>query len=173
MHQEYCRRGRTLSSQKVPNRRRDGILSAVTAGAFLVLVGSMFIIHPNLIDKIVNFFNDIKLVSILDQNNIMLPAPASVALHVDVYSAVQQFSIAWGVFLVAMLVVRFAVNSPTGKKAENISDIIFWFGAAYLIQTWLINSAKWFEFWAMILILLGISLIVRAAYLAAAGSMRK
>jgi len=162
-----------LSAQKVPNRRRDGILSAVTAGAFLVLVGSMFIIHPNLIDKIVNFFNDIKLVNVLGQNNVMLPAPAGVALHVDVYSAVQQFSIAWGVFLVAMLVVRFAVNSPTGKKAENISDIIFWFGAAYLIQTWLINSAKWFEFWAMILILLGISLIVRAAYLAAAGSMRK
>ena len=133
----------------------------------------MFIIHPNLIDKIINFFNDIKLVNVLGQNNLMLPAPASVALHVDVYSAVQQFSIAWGVFFVAMLVVRFAVNSPTGKKAENISDIIFWFGAAYLIQTWLINSAKWFEFWAMILILLGISLIVRAAYLAAAGSMRK
>ena len=162
-----------MSAQKVPNRRRDGILSAVSAGAFLVVVGSLFIIHPNLIDKIVNFFNDFKLVNVLGQNNVMLPAPASVALHVDVYSVLQQFSIAWGVFFVAMLVVRFAVNSPTGKKAENISDIIFWFGAAYLIQTWLINSAKWFEFWAMILILLGISLIVRAAYLAAAGSMRK
>ena len=162
-----------MSAQKVPNRRRDGILSAVGAGAFLVVVGSLFIIHPNLIDKIVNFFNDFKLVNVLGQNNVMLPAPASVALHVDVYSVLQQFSIAWGVFLVAMLVVRFAVSSPTSKKAENISDIIFWFGAAYLIQTWLINSAKWFEFWAMILILLGISLIVRAAYLAAAGSMRR
>ena len=162
-----------MSAQKVPNRRREGILSAVGAGAFLVLVGSMFIIHPNLIDQIGNFFNDFKLVNVAGQSNIMLPAPASVALHVDVYSAAFQFSIAWGVFLVAMLVVRFALNSPTRKKAENISDIIFWFGAAYLNQTWLINNAEWFEFWVMIVILLGISLIVRAAYLAAAGSMRR
>jgi len=165
--------GEPLSVRRPPNRRRDGILSAVSAGAFLVLVGSMFIIHPNLIDRIIDFFNDFKLVSVVDQSNIMLPAPARVALHGDVYSTVLQFSIAWGVFLVAMLVVRFAVNSPTRRKAENISDIIFWFGAAYLIQTWLINNAEWFEFWAMILILLGISLIVRAAYLAAAGSMRR
>jgi hypothetical protein len=162
-----------LSSQNVPHRHRDGILGAITAGAFLVLVGSMFIIHPNLIDKVIDFFKDIKLVSVLDQNGIMLPAPASVALHVDVYSAVEQFSLAWGVFLVAMLVIRFAVNSATRRKAENISDIVFWFGAAYLIQTWLINSAKWFEFWAMILIMLGISLIVRAVYLAAARLARK
>lgn len=157
----------------MPHRRRDGILGAISAGAFLVIVGLMFIIHPNLIDKVINFFNDIKLVSILNQNNIMLPAPASVALHVDVYSAVEQFSLAWGVFLAAMLVARFAVNSPTRRKAENISDIIFWFGTAYLIQTWLIDSSKWFEFWAMILILLGTSLIVRAVYLAAAGLARK
>ena len=162
-----------MSSQRVPNRRRDGILSAVSAGAFLVLVGAMFIIHPNLTDKIVNFFNDIKLIDIVPQNNVMLPAPANVGAHGDVYTAVMQFSLAWGVFLVAMLVVRFAVNSPTRRKAENISDIFFWFGAAYLIQTWLINSAKWFEFWSMILIILGISLIVRAAYLAAAGLTHK
>ncbi len=162
-----------MSVQRAPSRRRDGILSAVSAGGFLVIVGSMFIIHPNLIDRIIDFFNDINLVSVVDQSNIVLPSPARVALHVDVYSAVLQFSIAWGVFLVAMLVVRFAVNSPTHRKAENVSDIIFWFGTAYLIQIWLLNSAKWFEFWAMILILVGISLIVRAAYLAAAGSMRR
>jgi hypothetical protein len=162
-----------LSSQRIPHGHRDGILGAITAGAFLVLVGSMFIIHPNLIDKVIDFFNDIKLVNILDNNSIMLPAPANVALHVDVYSAVEQFSLAWGVFLVAMLVIRFAVSSPTRRRAENISDVIFWFGTAYLIQTWLIDSAKWFEFWAMILILLGVSLIVRAVYLAAVGLAHK
>jgi hypothetical protein len=97
----------------------------------------------------------------------MFPAPEHVAQHLEVYSAVEQFSLGWGVFLVAMLVVRFAIGSPNRRKAENLSDIIFWFGAAYLIQTWLINNAKWFEFWATILIVLGVSLIVRAIYLAA------
>lgn len=153
--------------------RRDGILGAITAGAFLVLVGLMFIIHPNLVDKIIAFFNDIKLVNVLDQNSIMLPKPTIVSQHVDVYSAVEQFSLIWGVFLVAMLVARFAVNSPTRRKAENTSDIVFWFGAAYLIQTWLIDNAKWFEFWAMILILLGTSLIIRAVFLAGASLTRK
>jgi len=133
----------------------------------------MFIIHPNLIDKIVNFFNDFRWVDVVSPNNVMLPTPVHIAQHVDVYTAVQQFSIAWGVFLVAMLVVRFAVNSPTRRKAENVSDIIFWFGTAYLIQTWLINDTRWFEFWAMIIIVLGISLIIRAAYLAAAGLTHK
>jgi ABC-type Na+ efflux pump permease subunit len=153
--------------------RRDGILGAITAGAFLVLVGSMFIIHTNLVDKIINFFNDIKLVSITNNNSVMFPAPANVALHVDVYSTVEQFSLVWGVFLVAMLVIRFGVNSSTRRKAQNISDIVFWFGAAYLIQMLLVDSSKWFEFWAMILILAGISLIFRAVYLAAAGLAHK
>jgi hypothetical protein len=168
-----------LSSRRVIHERRDGILGAVTAGAFLVLVGSMFIIHPNLLDRIVDFFKDIKLVSVLDQNSIMLPAPANVGQHTEVYSAVQQFSLIWGVFLAAMLVARFAVNSPIRRKAENTSDIIFWFGAAYLIQAWLMsstnssNSTQWFEFWAMILILLGISLIVRAVFLAATSLTHK
>jgi hypothetical protein len=71
-----------------------------------------------------------------------------------------------------MLVIRFATGSPNRKKAENLSDIIFWFGTAYLIQTWLINNTKWFEFWATILILLGMSLIVRAIYLAAVALRR-
>ena len=132
-----------------------------------MLIGLLFILTPGLVDKFGTFFKDIKLVNITSVENVMLPAPEHVAQHLEVYSAVEQFSLGWGVFLVAMLVVRFAIGSPNRRKAENLSDIIFWFGAAYLIQTWLINNAKWFEFWATILIVLGVSLVVRAIYLAA------
>jgi hypothetical protein len=132
-----------------------------------VLIGLLFILTPGLVDKFGTFFKDIKLVNVTSVENVMLPAPEHVAQHLEVYSAVEQFSLGWGVFLVAMLVVRFAIGSPNRRKAENLSDIIFWFGAAYLIQTWLINNAKWFEFWATILIVLGVSLVVRAIYLAA------
>jgi hypothetical protein len=111
----------------------------------------------------------------------MLPAPAHVADHIDVYSAVEQFSLIWGVFLVAILGLRFAVGAPTRRKAQNVSDIVFWFGTAYLIQTWLINNIttavsqtqKWFEFWALIIVLLGASLIVRAIFLAVAGATHR
>lgn len=156
-----------MSSQVLSHRHREGILSAVSAGVFLVLIGLLFILTPGLVDKFGTFFKDIKLVNITSVENVMLPAPEHVAQHLEVYSAVEQFSLGWGVFLVAMLVVRFAIGSPNRRKAENLSDIIFWFGAAYLIQTWLINNAKWFEFWATILIVLGVSLVVRAIYLAA------
>lgn len=156
-----------MSSQILSNRHREGILSAVSAGVFLVLIGLLFILTPGLVDKFGTFFRDIKLVNVTSVENVMLPAPEHIAQHIEVYSAVEQFSLGWGVFLVAMLAIRFATGSQNRRKAENLSDIIFWFGTAYLIQTWLINNAKWFEFWATILILLGTSLIIRAIYLAA------
>lgn len=159
-----------MSSQGFSHLHREGILSAVSAGVFFVLIGSLFIVHPNLYDNLVSFFSDFTTAPAFGTNNVTLPIPKDVALHVSVYTAAEQFSLAWGVFLVAAIVVRFAVNTPTRRKARNISDIIFWFGTAYLIQTWLINQAKWFEFWALTIILIGISLMARAIYLALASA---
>lgn len=163
-----------MASERFPHRHKEGILSAISVGFFFVLVGFIFIITPNLTDKMVDFFHDINFVNDARlPSNFYLPRPATIGAHVTLYSAVEQFSLAWGVFLAAMLVIRFAIGSPTRKKAENLGDIIFWFGSAYLIQTWLIGESKWFEFWALILMLLGISLIVRAVFLAAAGARGK
>jgi hypothetical protein len=52
--------------------------------------------------------------------------------------------------------------------AEGLGDTVFWFGAAYLVQTLLVDTTKWFEFWAGILTLIGVSLIARGVFLAAA-----
>lgn len=161
-----------LSSQGFSQQRREGILSAVSVGVFFVLIGSLFIIHPNLYDNLVSFFSNFKVVPAFGTNNIMLPIPKNVGSHATVYTAAEQFSLAWGVFLVAAIVIRFAVKTPTRRKAQNISDIIFWFGTAYLIQTWLIDQARWFEFWALIIILAGISLMARAIYLGLASATR-
>jgi hypothetical protein len=161
-------------SEGFSRRNREGLLSAISAGFFLVLVGFIFIVTPNLYDKIVSFFQDLTLVNVGSlPNNIMLPQPSTIAQHVTVYTAVEQFGLVWGVFLVATLAIRFLVSSPMRRRAENLSDIVFWFGTAYLIQTWLIGQSRWFEFWALILMLLGISLIVRAVFLAAASATRK
>ena len=163
-----------MASERFPRRHKEGILSAISVGFFFVLVGFIFIVTPNLTDKIVDFFQDITFVNVARlPSNFYLPRPATIGAHVTIYSAVEQFSLAWGVFLVAMLVIRFATGSPTRKKAENLGDIVSWFGGAYLIRTWLIGESKWFEYWALILMLLGISLIVRAVFLAAAGARGK
>ena len=160
-------------------RHREGLLSAISAGFFLVLIGMLFVVKPNLYNDTATFFNNFNVTSAVPHTQIQLPAPSSNSTvrnaNLSVYSAVEQFSLAWGIFLIALLVLRFAFDSSWRRKAENISNIVFWFGVAYLVQTWLINSTNgntyqaqtWFEFWSLIIVLLGISLIVRALCLAA------
>ena len=172
-----------MSSERSSRRPKEGLLSAVSVGFFLVLIGMLFVIGPNLYSNIITFFSNFNVTSPVPHMDISLPAPDLTRAatnstvreaNLAVFSAAMQFSVAWGVFLVALLAMRFAAYSPTHKKVENLSDMVFWFGAAYLIQTWLVQETsararetKWFEFWAMILVLLGVSLVVRAVLLAA------
>jgi hypothetical protein len=62
------------------------------------------------------------------------------------------------------------MNSPISKTAETIGNLVYWFGSAYLVTTYLNNTtttSKWFVFWAGILIILGLSFIARAFVLLA------
>jgi len=84
---------------------------------------------------------------------------------------VGQFSLIWGIFLIAIMGLRFAVHSPLNKKADNAGDIVFWLGAYYLLTTILNEAtthATWFTFWTEMIMLGGVSLIVRAIVLATA-----
>jgi hypothetical protein len=137
----------------------------------------LFVITPNLVDKTTTFFSNFNATSSVPNTGIMLPAPdpsleatnSTVReANIAVYSAVQQFSLAWGAFSVALLAVRFLYNSPRRKKAENLSSIVFWFGTFYLIQVLLIDSnpSQWFVFWSAIIMLIGVMLITRAIFLA-------
>jgi len=152
----------------------EGILSAVSVGFFLILIGTIFVTTPNLLNKIVTFLNDFGVVQV-GNTNIYIPAPQHLGNHIDVYLAAREFSLVWGVFLIAMLGARFLFDAPLRRKAENIGDIVFWLGATYLIQTFLvaptqtsiIDVTKWFEFWAAVVMFIGASLIVRAIFLAA------
>jgi len=154
----------------------EGILSAVSVGFFLILVGLLFISTPSLYDNVVKFFSNFKTEQV-GSTNISLPIPQNLANY-DIYVTIRQFSVIWGVFLIAMLGARLILSSSTRKLAENVGDITFWLGAAYMVQIFLvaptqaqpptIDSTKWLEFWAMIIGLIGISLIVRAIFLAAA-----
>lgn len=134
----------------------------------------MFVSTPNLLDKAVTFLSHFNVVQVRN-TNIYVPAPEHLGDHIDVYLAAREFSLVWGVFLIAMLGARFLFDSPLRRKAENIGDIVFWLGATYLIQTFLvaptqtslIDITKWFEFWAAVVMFIGVSLIARATFLAA------
>ena len=150
----------------------EGILSAVSVGFFLILVGALFISTPNLFDNVVKFLSNFKTTQV-GTTNIYVPAPDNLGNYIDVYLAARQFSLVWGAFLIVMAGARFILGSRLRRKAQNIGDIIFWLGATYLVQTFLvvptqtfvIDATKWFEFWAMVIVLIGVSFIARGIFL--------
>jgi hypothetical protein len=101
-----------------------------------------------------------------DIESFKLPAPVNPAAHIDFYSALLLFSMAWGIFKVLTLITRLALGSPITKKAETASDVVFWLGTAYFIKTMLIDTTMWFEFWTVLIMIGGVSLIARAIVLA-------
>ncbi len=148
--------------------RREGLFSAMSAGFFFVLVGMLFVTTPALFEKIAAFFDDFQIVSV-PNTSFRMPAPAAPELHTEIYSVMWQFSLIWAVLQVAILVLRFLAVSQLEKKAETLSNAVFWLGSVFLIERYLdhiATTATWFIFWTTILMLLGVSLIVRAILLA-------
>jgi hypothetical protein len=153
-------------SQKGHSER---IISAVAAGFFFILVGVIFLSTPGLADKIAAFFRDFNIVTYPTIGNVLIPAPATVNAHLDVYMAAQKFSLIWGVFQIFTLALRFAFHSLPRSKAQNISDIIFSLGNSYLISFFLnpqVTLMGWLVYWSMVITLFGVSLITRAVTLA-------
>jgi hypothetical protein len=134
-----------------------------------MLIGVLFIVTPNLYSSLVDFFRNFKVVQVPNISGFYLPAPRNPAAYVTVYSAAAQFSSAWGIFLIGTLIIRFFMRSPLYRKARNTSDIVFWLVASYLITQFLNDTTTrvdWFAFWAAIIILIGVTSIIRAAVLA-------
>lgn len=146
----------------------EGAISAISAGFFLIMLGTIFLVIPNLIDGIIEFFMDFKITKVPNLN-VSLLAPAHPNRHIKVYSASESFSFALGLFQIAILALRFALRSPLEKKAETLSNVIFWLGASFLTRNLLNEFATlvtWFIFWATLIMLIGVSLVVRAFVLA-------
>lgn len=148
--------------------RKEGMISAISVGFFLVLVGIIFLTTPNIIDRASEFFRDLNATQV-PNTNVILPAPLDPSAHVEIYSAVALFALVLGIFEVALLAMRFYVHSPIGKKADTAGDALFWLGTYYLITTVLtetVTITTWFAFWSEIIMLIGFSLIIRAVILA-------
>jgi hypothetical protein len=160
------------NSWRLPRRHREGLVSAVSVGFFFILAGTILLSTPNVIDRVTEFFRDFTTIQVPGMSSVYLPAPSNPTSHPGIYSAVALFCLVWGIFLIAMLVLRLAVHSPLNKKSDNAGDIAFWLGSYYLVSTMLIDRSiayeTWFGFWAGIVVLGGISLIIRAIVLATA-----
>ena len=160
-----------LNTHTSGNKAHERILSAISAGAFFILVGIIYVIHlpDNLWNALISFFGNFTLAQV-PTTGIYLPAPISPDLHTLLYGAIFQLCIGLGILQIIMLVLRYTLQSHIGKIAETMGNLVFWFGTAYLITTYLNRTtdiSKWFVFWAGLLMILGLSFIARAFVLLA------
>ena len=154
-----------LNNINTPRKPQEGLFTAVSIGFFLLLIGAIFVITPNLFGEMLDFFGDFSVVEI-PNTDITFLGLENPDMHLSIYEAAWQFSVASAVFYVVMLVLRFVFPSSRGKKTETLGNIVYWAGAAYLTQLLLIESTHWFPFWSAIMIVAGISFVVRAVFTA-------
>lgn len=154
-----------LNTHVSGKKAHERILSAISAGAFFIIVGIVYVINlpANLWNALVSFFGNFTLAQV-PGTGIYLPAPISPNTHALLYGATFQLCIGLGILQIIMLVLRYALQSPIGKTAETMGNLVFWFGTAYLVATYLNSTtdiSKWFVFWAGLLMILGLSFITR------------
>jgi hypothetical protein len=162
---------KNLNTRSTTYKAQERLFSAISAGAFFILLGIVYVINLpySLWDAVVEFFGGFTLAQV-PSTGIYLPAPISPASHAVLYGAIFQFCIGLGILQIIMLVLRFMSQSPIGKKAETIGNLVYWFGTSYLVAMYLnstTNMSKWFVFWAGILMILGLSFIARSFVLLA------
>ncbi len=153
------------------------MITGVSAGFFFVIVGALFVITPNLFDRIVAFINDWDVVTIPH-----FGIPWLAPLHPfspgnqTVYLAAERFSFIWGVFQIVILVLRLVLRSTVEKISETVGNMVYWFGSGFLIRLFLLEFVRfptvggltrWFVFWAAIIMLFGVTLVIRGIIRAA------
>ncbi len=159
-----------LSQHRSPQeylRSREGVITAVAVGGFFILVGMMFVIIPDLWDNINAFFQNITTQEFPfgDVNSVIaLPAPLNPAAHNALYNALMQFDIGFGVLQIIILALRLAWHSRVSKVAETVGNLVFWLGAALLVNVFLLQGtlAGWWQYWGALIILVGISFVAWA-----------
>ncbi len=142
----------------------EGLITALAVGGFLIILGVVFGLTPGVPQKLWDFFKDFSVQGFpFGSGTLILPAPAHPATHQEVYGAVFNFAIGIGLLQVAILAARLYMRSRIRSIAETIGNLIFWFGAAILAQFYLLEGTLdgWFTFWAGLIIVVGVSLVVR------------
>jgi hypothetical protein len=157
----------TQSDRFRERRHEDGFITALAFGGFLIILGSVFALNPGLWQKATDFLNGITTATFSfggANSNIALPAPLNPEDHIGLYNALIQFDVAFGVFQLLILALRVRVHSRINRIAETLGNAVFWLGAAVLVNIFLLTGtfSGWFEYWAALIALVGISLIARA-----------
>jgi len=140
-------------------RGEQDIFSLASFGFFLALIGVLWVITPNLSQKVVDFFKDFESREEVFPK-VFLPAP--VHFHPVVYTTVARFCFVFGIFQIFILVLRLAFREPVDRIAGTISSMVFWFGAGFVSSALSVGTIKWFGFLGWLIVFIGLSLVVRS-----------
>ena len=160
-----------FNPQMLSDKKKESLFTAIFIGGVLIIIALIYIIHlsDNLWDSLINFFSSLTLAQV-PATGISLPAPANPAEHVNLFNAASQFTMSMGVLEIVLLMLRIKLNSPVSRIAETIENIVFLLGTSYLTITYLANmrfTSEWFVFWAGIILIFGLALMVRGFVLLA------
>ena len=144
----------------------EGLITAVSFGGFLIILGIVFALTPGTWQAVTNFFNDLTLKAYpfgSPGSTISVLTPAHPDVHASFYNAVMGFCFGIGALQIIILILRLIVHSHIGKISETIGNLVFWIGAAFSVDAFLLAGTLtgWFQFWAVLLLILGVSLIAR------------
>lgn len=153
-----------MKQKNQPQRNKEGLFSAISAGFFLLLLGIIFVLNPNLFGETIDFLSDFSIVDVpnTEISFLGIRAPRS---HLSVFEAGYQISIALAVFQIIILGLRFSFPSSWIKRSETIGNLVYWGINAYIIQLFLIENTQWFVYWSIVIIIIGISLIFRGLFM--------
>jgi len=133
----------------------------ISFGAFLIIAAVIYLITPGIAQAIETFLRSFQLVEIFD--NFWLPVPSG--SHPMVYTTAERFCYAFGVVQIGILGLRFARGSSVHGKAETASSVVFWLGFGYILRLLSEGTLLWLSFLGAFVILVGISIVVRALIL--------
>ena len=140
-------------------RERQDKLSLASVGFFFLLIGVIWVITPNLFQKVIDFLKDFKLEGEIFPN-VFLPAPAGP--HPVVYTALARFCFVFGLFQIVILVLRFFFREPPDKVAGAFSSIVFLLGIGFISNQLAAGTIEWSGFLGWLIVFIGLSLVVRS-----------
>ncbi len=142
-------------------------MRAASLGVFLVLVGVFLIIYP-LASEIRAFLSDLRFVPLFD--HVYYPAPSSP--HPLLYHILRNFFITWSVWLGILTIVQLATKDRARRVAHTLGDCVFWIGAAYVLDRIGLEPLAFGSFLALLVVVAGFSLIIRALTLLGLDKLR-
>ncbi len=140
-------------------REDEQLLGWLSFGAFLVIVGTLFLVNPDLASQIEDFVTNFELKQV--RGNFYFPTPKS-PHHPILYNSLAMFCFAYGTYQFLLLILKFALRAAPAKKTETFTSVIFWFATGFMVSMLKNETMEWLTFIAGLVILAAIAIIIRS-----------